>query len=217
MNSLIILVIVAGLFGILVLIPSSITLIRASRLGAKISFSQAFGFTMRKTNRSDFFKGLAGFQKNKIDLALPNLEAHFLAGGNLLNCLDGYLYAKEKGLDVDFRMLSAIDLSGKSVLDSLQDSDKEYYLRVDNVKNDKLSIDFIGHYKYSFPNVFLDKDEEKVKNKVTEKLQRFIDSWNQTDPIETQRMILENILNTDFWEGNLKIVILKQDITIRPR
>lgn len=217
MNSLIIIVIVAGFFGILIFIPTSITLIRASRLGAKISYSQAFGFAMRKTNRSDFFRGLAGFQKNKIDLALPNLEAHFLAGGNLLNCLDGYLYAKEKGLDIDFRMLSAIDLSGKSVLDSLQDSDKEYYLRVDDVKNDKLSIDFIGHYKYSFPSVFVDKDEEKVKNKVAEKLQRFLDTWSQAEPIETQRMILENILNTDFWEGNLRIVILKQDITVRPR
>lgn len=216
MNSIILLVIVAGFFGILVLIPTSITWIRARRLGAKISFSQAFGFTIRKTNRSDFFKGLAGFQKNKIDLALPNLEAHFLAGGNLLNCLDGYLYAKEKGLEINFSLLFAIDLSGKSVVGSIQDSEKEYYLRIDNVKNDKLRIDFIGHYKYPFPSVFRDKSEEQVKNKVAEKLQRFLDSWNQTDPIETRRMILETILDTDFWEGKMQIVILKQDLTIRP-
>jgi len=70
-------------------------------------------------------------------------------------------------------------------------------------------------YTYSFPSVFIEKDEEKVKQKVKEKLQKFLDSWSSTDSLETERMITENILNTDFWLENLKIIIAKQDITVR--
>lgn len=217
MDKQIIIIIALGFIGFLIFIPVLITMIKAKRLGALINLSQALGFTLRKTNTKDFFIGLAGFQKNNIDLPLAFLEAHQLAGGNLTNCLNGFLYAKEKGLDIDFRAVSAIDLAGKNVKDSLLDSDKEYYLRADNLQNDNIKLDLMVRYKYSFPSVFIEKDEEKVKQKVKEKLQKFLDSWSSTDSLETERMITENILNTDFWLENLKIIIVKQDITVRQK
>ncbi|MFB6344082.1 flotillin-like FloA family protein [Saccharicrinis sp. FJH62] len=217
MDEFLILIIVLGLLGTIILIPATITWLRANQLGAKINLSQAFGFMMRKTNKKDFFNGIAGFQKNKINVTLQYLEAHFLAGGNLLNCLNGYLYAKKNGLDIDFQIISAIDLAGKDSIEALKDSNKEYYLRIDNLKNKTLSLDYSGKYKYVFPSVFIDKDEMKIKNKITEKLQKFLDSWQNDNPLDTEKMILENILNTEFWEGNLRITILKQDFTIRKK
>ena len=217
MDKQIIIIIVLGIIGFLIFIPVLITMIKAKRLGALINFSQALGFTLRKTNTKDFFIGLAGFQKNNIDLPLTFLEAHKLAGGNLINCLNGFLYAKEKGLEIDFRTVSAIDLAGKNVKDSLLDLDKEYYLRIDNLQNNNIKLDLSVRYKYSFPNAFIEKDEEKVKQKVKDKLQRFLDSWNSIDTLETERMIIVNILNTDFWLENLKIIIVKQDITVRQK
>lgn len=217
MDEFLILLIVLGVLGVLILIPATITWLRATQLEAKINLSQAFGFMMRKTNKKEFFTGVAGFQKNKINVTLQYLEAHFLAGGNLLNCLNGYLYAKKNGLDIDFQIISAIDLAGKDAIEALKDSNKEYYLKIDNLKNKTLTLNYSGQYKYVFPSVFIDKDETKIKNKITEKLQRFLDSWQNENPLDTERMILDNILNTDFWEGNLKITILKQDFTIRKR
>ncbi|MCH8569253.1 MAG: flotillin-like FloA family protein [Balneolales bacterium] len=119
-----VIIVFLGLVLLSLLVPTLFTLLKAYRFGAKISFMDAFGMTFRKTNTSDFFKGLSGFQKNVIDVDVAMLEAHYLADGDLLNCLNSFLYAKENGLDIDLYKIFAIDLAGKNVIESLKEANQ---------------------------------------------------------------------------------------------
>lgn len=49
-----------------------------------------------------------------------NLEAHYLAGGNVLNVVTALISADRAGLPLDFRTATGIDLAGRDVLDAVK-------------------------------------------------------------------------------------------------
>jgi len=50
------------------------------------------------------------------------LEAHFLAGGNVMHVLRSIIAAQRAGIDLDFDRAAAIDLAGRDVLDAVRTS-----------------------------------------------------------------------------------------------
>ena len=50
------------------------------------------------------------------------LEAHYLAGGNVLGVIRAIIAAHRAGIDLDFDKAAAIDLAGRDVLDAVQTS-----------------------------------------------------------------------------------------------
>jgi uncharacterized protein YqfA (UPF0365 family) len=50
------------------------------------------------------------------------LEAHYLAGGNVLNVVRALIAADRAGIELDFKRAAAIDLAGRDVLDAVQTS-----------------------------------------------------------------------------------------------
>lgn len=55
-------------------------------------------------------------------ITTPRLEAHYLAGGNVLNVLNALIAAHRAGIDLDFDKAAAIDLAGRDVLDAVRTS-----------------------------------------------------------------------------------------------
>jgi uncharacterized protein YqfA (UPF0365 family) len=58
--------------------------------------------------------------KAGIDIATNALEAHFLAGGNVLRVVQALIAADKANIDLDFNRAAAIDLAGRNVLEAVQ-------------------------------------------------------------------------------------------------
>ena len=50
------------------------------------------------------------------------LEAHYLAGGNILRVVDALVAASSAGIDLEFDQAAAIDLAGRDVVDAVRTS-----------------------------------------------------------------------------------------------
>ena len=217
MENLILISLVLGLFGFILIFPTLINLFRAKLIGLNLSFSDSWKLTRSKVVNRAFLKSILNYRQNDIPFEINDLISQRLAGGNLDNCLNGLIYAKENELDANFQMVSAIDLVGKNVVDSFTDSNKIYYIQIKGLVNAKISIEYRIEYKYQFPSVFIDKDEEKVKSKISNKIIKFLETWTGDNEIEAEQMIRNNILNSDYWENNLRIIAIRQDFTIRKK
>jgi uncharacterized protein YqfA (UPF0365 family) len=65
----------------------------------------------------------AGLNTNRHQgMSTARLEAHFLAGGNVMNVLRAIIAAHRAGIDLDFDRAAAIDLAGRDVLDAVRTS-----------------------------------------------------------------------------------------------
>ncbi|MFP6670708.1 MAG: flotillin-like protein FloA [Pirellulaceae bacterium] len=58
----------------------------------------------------------------KEGISTERLEAHYLAGGNVLNVIHAIIAAHRAGIDLDYDRAVAIDLAGRDVLDAVQTS-----------------------------------------------------------------------------------------------
>jgi uncharacterized protein YqfA (UPF0365 family) len=58
--------------------------------------------------------------KAGIDIATNALEAHFLAGGNVLRVVQALIAADKANIDLNFNRAAAIDLAGRNVLEAVQ-------------------------------------------------------------------------------------------------
>ncbi len=58
----------------------------------------------------------SGLDINRRDgISTQRLEAHYLAGGNVMNVMHAIIAANRAGIDLDFDRASAIDLAGRDV------------------------------------------------------------------------------------------------------
>ena len=65
----------------------------------------------------------AGLDINVHDgISTERLEAHYLAGGNVLNVIHSIIAAHRAGIDLDFDRAVAIDLAGRDVLEAVKTS-----------------------------------------------------------------------------------------------
>ncbi|MFV1968019.1 MAG: flotillin-like protein FloA [Pirellulaceae bacterium] len=65
----------------------------------------------------------AGLDINRRDgISTSRLEAHYLAGGNVMNVIHAIIAAHRAGIDLGFDRASAIDLAGRDVLEAVRTS-----------------------------------------------------------------------------------------------
>ncbi len=65
----------------------------------------------------------AGLDVNrKTGISTQRLEAHFLAGGNVMAVINAIIAAQRAGIDLDFDRATAIDLAGRNVLEAVSTS-----------------------------------------------------------------------------------------------
>ncbi|MBX7073147.1 MAG: flotillin-like protein FloA [Pirellulales bacterium] len=95
--------------------------------GAGIGLMDLWGMTFRKINpavivRSKIMAVQAGLGE-QTGITSKALEAHYLAGGNVPQVIKAIIAAnKAKTIDLDFKLATAIDLAGRSVLEAVQTS-----------------------------------------------------------------------------------------------
>ena len=94
--------------------------IQAKMTKTEISLFQLVGMWLRKVNPNVITRGMISANQAGVPLTTPQLEAHFLAGGNVINVVRALIAADRAALGLDFNRAAAIDLAGRDVLDAVQ-------------------------------------------------------------------------------------------------
>ena len=88
--------------------------------GVKISLLQLILMRWRKVPPSVIVSSMIEGTKAGLHLDPNELEAHYLAGGNVTNVVHALVSAQKANINLDFKMATAIDLAGRDVFEAVQ-------------------------------------------------------------------------------------------------
>ena len=89
---------------------------------APISLFVLIGMSLRKVNPAVIVRAMISSVQAGIPIGVRDLEAHYLAGGNVMRVVSSLIAADRANLGLDFRRAAAIDLAGRDVLEAVQTS-----------------------------------------------------------------------------------------------
>jgi uncharacterized protein YqfA (UPF0365 family) len=102
--------------------------LQAYMSSADVSIWSLVGMGFRQVNQrvivtAKIMAYQAGLDINRLSgVSTARLEAHYLAGGNVMNVIHAIIAAQRAGIDLDFDRAAAIDLAGRDVLDAVRTS-----------------------------------------------------------------------------------------------
>ena len=88
--------------------------------GVRISLLQLILMRWRKVPPSTIVSAMIEGTKAGLTLNANELEAHYLAGGNVPNVVHALVSAQKASIMLDFKMATAIDLAGRDVFEAVQ-------------------------------------------------------------------------------------------------
>lgn len=94
--------------------------ISARASGVKISLWQLFLMRIRNVPPQLIARAMVEAHKAGLPLSRDELEAHYLAGGNVEQVVHALVSANKANIDLSFNMAAAIDLAGRDVFDAVQ-------------------------------------------------------------------------------------------------
>ena len=94
--------------------------IAAVAAGVPLRIFDLVGMRLRRVNPNIIAKGLISAHKAGLKLTTAELEAHYLAGGNVLNVVSALIAADKARIELSFQRSSAIDLAGRDVFEAVQ-------------------------------------------------------------------------------------------------
>jgi uncharacterized protein YqfA (UPF0365 family) len=96
---------------------------RAYMSNAQVSLLSLIGMSLRQVNAQLIVEAkVMGLQAGIPGMTTRRLEAHYLAGGNVLAVVRAIIAAHRADIDLDFDRAAAIDLAGRDVVDAVQTS-----------------------------------------------------------------------------------------------
>ena len=118
--SLIILVLVIMVVGVLLtFIPVGLW-ISALAAGVNVGIFSLIGMRLRRVTPSKIVNQLIKAHKAGLDITTAQLEAHYLAGGNVDRVVNALIAAERAAIPLQFERAAAIDLAGRDVLQAVQ-------------------------------------------------------------------------------------------------
>lgn len=88
--------------------------------GVKISMSTLIGMRLRRVAPSRIVNPMIKATKAGLVIRINELEAHYLAGGNVNTLVDALIAAQRANIPLEFERAAAIDLAGRNVLEAVQ-------------------------------------------------------------------------------------------------
>ncbi|AYW44508.1 flotillin-like protein FloA [Tetragenococcus koreensis] len=88
--------------------------------GVKIGIGTLVGMRLRRVNPHRIIRPLIKATKAGLALSTDQLEAHFLAGGNVDRVIDALIASQRAEIDLEFEKAAAIDLAGRDVFEAVQ-------------------------------------------------------------------------------------------------
>lgn len=173
MNLTIILFIALGIGGLVLLgiILSFFSVwLRAWLAGAYVGIITLVAMRLRQVPYGLVVDSRITAKKAGIDISIDDIEAHFLAGGNVIPTIQALIAAQKAGINLNWNRACAIDLatkgSGKSVVEAVRTSVDPKVIDCPNPEGGRLTIDGVAK----------DGIQVKVKARVTVRtnLDRFV-------------------------------------------
>jgi len=96
--------------------------IRALMSGARVSLWSLVGMKLRRIPPAMIVDARISVIKAGLQLSTDDLEAHFLAGGDILNVVKALIAADKANIVLDFKQAAAIDLAGRDVQEAVRTS-----------------------------------------------------------------------------------------------
>ena len=111
---------VAAVFSIVVWLVPLRLYIEALSAGVHVGFGNLIGMRLRKVIPSGVVRPLITATKAGIDLDINQLEAHYLAGGDVHRVVGALISADKASIELEFNQAAAIDLAGRDVFEAVQ-------------------------------------------------------------------------------------------------
>lgn len=88
--------------------------------GAKVTIGNLVGMRLRRVIPTRIVNPLIKATKAGLELDTNELEAHYLAGGNVNMVVDALIAAQRANIELEFEQAAAIDLAGRNVFEAVQ-------------------------------------------------------------------------------------------------
>jgi uncharacterized protein YqfA (UPF0365 family) len=115
----ILLLVVAALALVLYLVPIPLW-IAAWASGAYVGLLTLVGMRFRRVPPGTVVNARISAVKAGLDISINDLEAHYLAGGNVVRVVNALISADKANIDMPFKRAAAIDLAGRDVLEAVK-------------------------------------------------------------------------------------------------
>ena len=112
-------VLLGALFIVLYLVPLPLW-IAAWASGAYVGLMTLVGMRLRRVPPGIVVTARISAVKAGLDLSLNDLEAHYLAGGNVVRLVNAMISADKANIPLPFKRAAAIDLAGRDVLEAVK-------------------------------------------------------------------------------------------------
>jgi len=107
------------LFVILYIVPIPLW-IAAWSSGAPVSMGTLIGMRLRRVPPATVVNARISAVKAGLQITINDLEAHFLAGGNVVRVVNALISADKANIEMPFKRAAAIDLAGRDVLEAVK-------------------------------------------------------------------------------------------------
>ncbi len=94
--------------------------ISAMASGVRVSIFTLIGMRIRRINPPRLIYPLIKATKGDLKMQINQLEAHYLAGGNIDTVINALIAAQRANIPLEFERAAAIDLAGRNVLEAVQ-------------------------------------------------------------------------------------------------
>jgi len=108
--------------------------------GVRISLLQLILMRWRKVPPSTIVSSMIESTKAGLELNPNELEAHYLAGGNVTSVVHALVSAQKANIMLDFKMATAIDLAGRDVFEAVQMSVNPKVINTPPVAKDGIQL-----------------------------------------------------------------------------
>ncbi len=115
----IVVAVLVGLIVFLYFVPFPLW-ISALLSGVNVSLIQLVFMRIRKVPPTVIVNALITSHKAGLTLTRNDLEAHYLAGGQVVNVVKALISAQKANIELDFKAATAIDLAGRDVFQAVQ-------------------------------------------------------------------------------------------------
>jgi uncharacterized protein YqfA (UPF0365 family) len=129
---ILIVIIVFLVFGLFTFVPIGLW-ISSLAANVKVSIFNLIGMRLRRVVPSKIVIPLIKSTKAGMGLTVNQLEAHYLAGGNVDNVVNALIAAHRADIDLQFEKAAAIDLAGRDVLEAVKMSVNPRVIETPNV------------------------------------------------------------------------------------
>ena len=96
--------------------------VRALMSGARVSLVSLVGMKLRRVQPALIVDARIRTVKAGLNISTDDMEAHYLAGGDVINVVNALIAADKANIELTFQKAAAIDLAGRDVMEAVRTS-----------------------------------------------------------------------------------------------